>query len=62
MLTLALCSDGQFAHVLKALYDADLLEEEALLAWGEKVSKKYVSKELASVLHDKAALFINWLR
>lgn len=25
------------AHVVKAFYDEDILEEDAILAWGEKV-------------------------
>ena len=28
-------------------YDEDVLDEEILLEWGKKVSKKYVSKELS---------------
>uniref|UniRef100_A0A0E9WUK6 W2 domain-containing protein n=2 Tax=Anguilla anguilla TaxID=7936 RepID=A0A0E9WUK6_ANGAN len=48
--------------VLKALYDADLLEEDVILAWAEKVSKKYVSKELAKEIHAKAAPFVKWLK
>lgn len=49
-------------HVLKELYDADLLEEEVILAWAEKVSKKYVPKELAKEIHSKADPFIKWLK
>eukprot|EP00042_Codosiga_hollandica_P059649 m.920082 g.920082 ORF g.920082 m.920082 type:complete len:434 (-) comp61084_c0_seq1:105-1406(-) len=52
----------KFAHVLKTLYDMSLLEEEALLAWAEKVSKKYVSKDLSAQLREKAAPLINWLK
>uniref|UniRef100_A0A8C7KVF1 Eukaryotic translation initiation factor 5 n=1 Tax=Oncorhynchus kisutch TaxID=8019 RepID=A0A8C7KVF1_ONCKI len=48
--------------VLKDLYDADLLEEDVILAWAEKVSKKYVSKELAKEIHAKAAPFVKWLK
>uniref|UniRef100_A0A3P8Y9Q8 Eukaryotic translation initiation factor 5 n=1 Tax=Esox lucius TaxID=8010 RepID=A0A3P8Y9Q8_ESOLU len=48
--------------VLKDLYDADLLEEDVILAWADKVSKKYVSKELAKEIHAKAAPFIKWLK
>lgn len=48
--------------VLKDLYDADLLEEDVILAWAEKVSKKYVSKELAKEIHSKAAPFVKWLK
>ncbi|KAJ8274850.1 hypothetical protein COCON_G00094750 [Conger conger] len=50
------------AVVLKDLYDADLLEEDVILSWAEKVSKKYVSKELAKEMHAKAAPFVKWLK
>lgn len=33
--------------LLKALYDEDVVEEEVLLEWGKKVSKKHVSKALS---------------
>lgn len=48
-------------HILKELYDMDIVEEEVLLDWGKKVSKKYVSKAVAQDIHDKAAPFIKWL-
>ncbi|CAL8298236.1 unnamed protein product [Arctogadus glacialis] len=50
------------ALILKDLYDADLLEEDVIFVWAEKVSKKYVSKELAKQIHDKAAPFVKWLK
>uniref|UniRef100_A0A3P9M942 Eukaryotic translation initiation factor 5 n=1 Tax=Oryzias latipes TaxID=8090 RepID=A0A3P9M942_ORYLA len=50
------------AVILKDLYDADLLEEDVILSWAEKVSKKYVSKELAKEIHAKAAPFVKWLK
>lgn len=52
----------KFGHVLKGLYDLDIVEEEAVLEWGAKVSKKYVSKELATKLREKAEPFLVWLR
>ncbi|XP_037602975.1 eukaryotic translation initiation factor 5 [Sebastes umbrosus] len=48
--------------ILKDLYDSDLLEEDVIFAWAEKVSKKYVSKELAKEIHAKAAPFVKWLK
>jgi len=30
--------------------------------WSKKVSKKYVGKEMAQEIHDKAAPFIKWLQ
>ncbi|KAK3746126.1 hypothetical protein QZH41_008825 [Actinostola sp. cb2023] len=44
------------AHILKAFYDNDILEEEVL------VSKKYVTKEVSSQIHDKVKPFIEWLK
>ncbi|KAK7490184.1 hypothetical protein BaRGS_00018529 [Batillaria attramentaria] len=41
------------AHILKAFYDLDILDEEVILDWAQKVSKKYVSKEVAQQLRDK---------
>nr|KAG5702136.1 hypothetical protein BaRGS_010402 [Batillaria attramentaria] len=49
------------AHILKAFYDLDILDEEVILDWAQKVSKKYVSKEVAQQLRDKAKPFIDWL-
>lgn len=48
-------------HILKELYDCDILEEEVLIEWGKKVSKKYVSKSVCQEIHDKASPFIKWL-
>lgn len=53
---------AKFPLILKALYDLDLLEEEVILAWGEKVSKKYVDKKIAKELHEKAQPFLKWLK
>jgi len=48
--------------ILKAMYDHDIVEEEVLLDWGKKVSKKYVSKEVAADIHAKAQPFLKWLQ
>lgn len=64
-LILALHADKlmeKVAVILKLFYDLDLLEEKVLLEWGSKVSKKYVSKEVAAQIHDKASPFITWLQ
>ena len=47
---------------LQAMYDYDVIEEEVLLDWGKKVSKKYVSKETAAEIHAKAQPFLKWLQ
>ncbi|KAG8188549.1 hypothetical protein JTE90_007157 [Oedothorax gibbosus] len=49
-------------HILKMFYDADILEEEILIEWSQKVSKKYVTKEVAQDIHEKAKPFIKWLQ
>jgi len=50
------------ALIFKAMYDLDILDEEVLLEWNSKVSKKYVSKELSTEIHAKAAPFMKWLQ
>ncbi|KAG0056706.1 hypothetical protein BGZ83_003949 [Gryganskiella cystojenkinii] len=47
--------------ILKAFYDNDLLEEEVILKWGEKPSKKYVSKEEAKDVRTRVEPFLRWL-
>jgi translation initiation factor 5 len=49
-------------HIFKILFEEDVLEEEVILEWAKKVSKKHVSKEVAQKIHDKAAPFIKWLK
>uniref|UniRef100_A0A8D1Y991 Eukaryotic translation initiation factor 5 n=1 Tax=Sus scrofa TaxID=9823 RepID=A0A8D1Y991_PIG len=53
---------SKIPHILKEMYDADLLEEEVIISWSEKASKKYVSKELAKEIRVKAEPFIKWLK
>uniref|UniRef100_A0A2K6TGD8 Eukaryotic translation initiation factor 5 n=1 Tax=Saimiri boliviensis boliviensis TaxID=39432 RepID=A0A2K6TGD8_SAIBB len=53
---------SRIPHILKEMYDADLLEEEVIISWSEKASKKYVSKELAKEIRVKAEPFIKWLK
>lgn len=38
------------------------MEEKALFEWASKVSKKYVTKDIAQEIHDKAAPFLTWLK
>lgn len=49
-------------RIMKTLYDEDILDEEVILEWGKKVSKKYVSKELSEQIHKKAEPFLTWLK
>jgi len=48
--------------IFKALYDLDIIDEEVLIEWHSKVSKKYVTKELSQEIHTKAEPFIKWLK
>lgn len=48
--------------VLKLFYDLDILSEPAIIEWSDKVSKKYVSKELSQEIHKKAEPFVKWLQ
>jgi translation initiation factor 5 len=52
----------KMALVLKALYDAEVVEEEACLAWGEKHSKKFVDKKTAREVREHAEKFLTWLK
>ena len=38
------------------------MDEEVILEWGKKVSKKYVSKELSEKIHEKLKPFLTWLK
>ncbi|CAG2108457.1 unnamed protein product [Medioppia subpectinata] len=49
-------------HILKQLYDLDILDEKTILEWGSKVQKKSVGKEIAQEIYDKAQPFIKWLK
>lgn len=53
----------QFApHIIKSLYDHDICTEEAILAWAEKPSSKYVAKTKAKEIIQKCEAFITWLK
>jgi hypothetical protein len=47
---------------LKQFYDEDIIDEETLIEWSQKESKKYVSKEMSKKIHEKVAPFIKWLK
>jgi translation initiation factor 5 len=52
----------KMAHIVKALYDNDICEEEIILAWGEKPSKKFVKKELVKEMIKVAQPVLTWLK
>lgn len=49
-------------RILKQFYDEDILDEEMILEWSAKESKKYVTKEMSRKIHEKVAPFIKWLK
>lgn len=48
--------------ILKLFYDLDILSEGVIIDWADKVSKKYVSKEISQEIHKKAEVFVKWLQ
>lgn len=48
--------------ILSVLYDKDLVSEEVILAWGSKVSKKYVPKDVSKKVRRAAKPFVSWLK
>lgn len=50
-------------QIIKLFYDAEILEEEIILAWYDKPTKKYAGdKELAKKVRDAAQPLIDWLK
>ena len=45
------------------MYDLDILDEAAIIEWGDsKPSKKFVAKELSAALKEKAKKLVEWLK
>lgn len=44
------------------MYDNDVLDENVILDWASKVSKKFVSRELNQEIHKAADPFVKWLK
>ncbi|KAI3422167.1 hypothetical protein GPALN_012700 [Globodera pallida] len=49
------------AHIIKALYDNDICEEDVVLAWGSKPSKKFADKEVVKEMIKVAQPVLKWL-
>lgn len=53
---------NQSMKILKTFYDEDILDEETIIEWSQKESKKYVPKIMSKKIHEKVAPFITWLK
>jgi translation initiation factor 5 len=50
-------------HVFQTLYEAEVLSEEAILAWAEAPAESsWVNKDVAASVRKKAGPFITWLK
>eukprot|EP00049_Salpingoeca_infusionum_P023586 m.12963 g.12963 ORF g.12963 m.12963 type:complete len:440 (+) comp5884_c0_seq1:309-1628(+) len=47
--------------VFQQLYNLDVVEEDAFVAWDAKITKKYVPKDFCAKIHEKAKPFMEWL-
>lgn len=52
----------KISMILQSFYNNDLLSDDALFAWREKPSKRYVSKEVGSKVREHAKPFFDWLQ
>ena len=51
-------------HVLKQLYDDDVLDEDSIIAWFDSPpeSSWLVKKDVAELVRSKAKQFVDWLK
>jgi translation initiation factor 5 len=49
-------------YILKQFYDEEILDEDVIIEWSAKESKKYVSKEISKKIREKVAPLIKWLK
>lgn len=53
---------SKVAGIFKIFYDLDILDEKVILEWAQKVSKRHVSKKIATEIHEKVEPFVQWLK
>ena len=51
-----------YINQFQQLYDLDIVEEEVILDWGKKPSKRYVKKKLSADLIKSSEKVLEWLR
>ncbi|CAO3621955.1 unnamed protein product [Cunninghamella blakesleeana] len=47
--------------ILMKIYDADIIEDDVFLKWGEKPSKRYVDKDVSKEVKKAAKPFLEWV-
>jgi len=52
---------AQIPSILHALYDAEIVSEEAITKWGSRASKKYVDLSTSKKVRKAAEPFLKWL-
>merc|ERR1712156_1108987 len=50
------------AHILKQLYDDDILEDTSIIKWSEKPTKKFVKKSFVEKMIETSEKFLTWLK
>merc|ERR1712110_1312957 len=49
-------------HILKALYENDIVEDKVILAWSEKPTKKWVKKSFVEKMIESSQAVLDWLK
>merc|ERR1712110_168879 len=49
------------AHIMKKLYDEDVVEEEVILDWSRKMMTKYVDRQMLLRIVEVCKPFLEWL-
>ena len=47
--------------MLQAAYNADIIDDDSIIAWNDKISKRYVSKEVGQKVRKTCQQFIEWV-
>ncbi|KAI8076906.1 domain found in IF2B/IF5-domain-containing protein [Halteromyces radiatus] len=47
--------------ILMKLYEADVIEDDVFIKWGEKPSKRYVDKDISKEVKKAAKPFLEWI-
>lgn len=50
------------AHLLKLVYDNDIVSDQVIIKWAEKPTKKFVKRSLVEKMIDVSAKFLEWLQ